>query len=158
MRLRRPACKQASNCTCRRDSGLAWSVTNRGEATLWVFVAPPIGDRMAKENALAIDVSGDVVLAKKFIRKDVGDHPYLVGAIALAAGESFDGLVPLGSPHDNLVRLSAQPLRWLTVSLEVGYAERAPTDRVFKEGEFLLVIPFRIERQQIVKTPPIRWR
>lgn len=143
---------------CRRGESLTWMLSNRGATTLWVFVAPPIGGRMASQNALAIDNDGEVVLSKKFIRKQVGDHPYVVGAISLPPGHSAEGVLPLEEPYDNLVRLNTQPLRWFTVALEVGYAEVEPTDRLSMQGEFHVVLPFKSERQHLVRTPAIRWR
>ena len=155
---------------CRRNHDLAWTVTNRTDATLWVFVAPPALDGApARANAFVEFSNGQVSLHKIQLAGPM-DEPIMSGAIALSPGASDSGVIPLGDellPEAKNLFLRNANQRWprrqpiQTVSLEVGFAEQRPTDRPIPpdvDREFYLFMALDRDRQELVRSPGLRWR
>lgn len=162
-----PTCAQSGDRlvleVCRHDRDLAWTITNRTDTTLWAFVAPQsVNNQRSRENAVARSTNGHVLLTKIDFGV-VGDHPTHPGAVALAPGESDQGIVPIGDRLDprgkNFVGVAVQGGTLVShVALEIGYAVQHRADRTHVAAPFVLVIGFDRSRQEIVRSPEVAWR
>jgi hypothetical protein len=159
---------------CRSEHDLAWTVTNKTDSVLWVFVAPPSMTRSpSRANAFVEAHAGSLVL-RKIQLTGVMDEPIMTGAIALEPGASDSGVVPLGDELDIDARSNFWPLgvaattfqwpppqRIETVALEVGFTPRRPTDNPIRpdaDNEFYLFMRLERDRQEIVRSLALSWR
>jgi hypothetical protein len=152
---------------CRDGDAVTWTVTNKTEVPLWVFVAPPghASPYLRRENAAARASHGAVLLSKKkFLR--VGDHPMHTGAVELAPGESDQGAVVVGDVFDpgapNFTGVAFEGDALIeSVTLEVGFVEVSPAFRpqpAPKPDPFVILMRFDPSQQEIVTVPPVPWR
>ncbi len=151
---------------CRRDDNLEWTVTNRTGVDLWAFVAPPAGPVGGFDRANAIARMGDGhLLLTKMQAPPYGGELHPTGVVKLAPGEHDTGVVTIGrrvnASAPNFTGVAVRGSSYvLTVALEVAFAEARPGDRVTaapKPYPFQLLLGFRQEREEIVRSPPIRW-
>jgi hypothetical protein len=152
---------------CRRDDDLEWTVTNRTDVALWVFVAPPAGPvhGLDRANAIAMMTDGKLLL-RKFQVQPIGGELVPVGAVSLAPGASDNGRVPLGGYlNTNAPNFSGAIAKGssaiLSVELDVGFAEQRrgdQTDIVAKKNGLVILPSFDRSRQQFVRSPALSWR
>ena len=170
-----PPCRTTGDrleiAVCRTNNDLAWTVTNKTDSVLWVFVAPPsFNHSPARENAFVEAEGAGILLLRKFQLPPPMDEPIMTGAIALDPGASDSGVVPLGEWFNvdagNFFPLS-RTRQWPgtqrveTVTLEVGFTLRRPADNPIRPdayNEFYLFMHLERARQELARSLPLSWR
>jgi hypothetical protein len=124
----------------------------------------------ARENAFVEADGGGILLLRKFQLPPPMDEPIMSGAIALAPGASDSGVVPLGEWFDvhagnffpqSRTRQWPGTQRIETVTLEVGFMPRLPTDNPIRpdaHNEFYLFGRVERVRQELVRSHSLSWR
>jgi hypothetical protein len=143
-----------------------WTITNTTTVEVWAFVAPPAGPigGFDRANAIARMTDGHLLLTKMQAPPYGGElHP--TGVVKLAPGESDSGIVTVGrwldagSPNFTGVAVSGSSYV-LDVALEVAFTETRPGDQVTaapKPYPFQLLLSFKRDREETVRSPSVRW-
>jgi len=152
--------------TCREGDNLAWTVTNRLEVPVWAFVAPQ-GTKQptfSRDNVAARSDRGQVVLFKLQL-PDIAGERVPIGAVLLAPGASDRGSVPVGTRINagavNITGAQVTGTTWVhSVALEIGFAERRPTDRPSptRPDPLVVLTNFKPSLQETVRSPAVPWR
>jgi hypothetical protein len=151
---------------CRRDYNLEWMVTNQTHVPLLAFVAPPAGPigNFDRGNVIARLTDGHLVLTKMQPPPYGGEgHP--AGVVKLMPGETDTGVVPIGAKLNvgapNLSAVAVSGTSWVfDVTLEVAFIEAHGDDTSPLEhpDRILVVMGFDRKRQEMVRSPVVRWR
>jgi hypothetical protein len=152
---------------CRRDHNLEWMVTNETHVPLLAFVAPPAGPigNFDRGNAVARLTDGHLVLTKVQPPPYGGEgHP--AGVVKLMPGETDTGVVPIGPKLNvgaqNLSAVLVSGTSWVfDVTLEVAFIEAHGGDDIYPlvhPDRVFVMMGFDRKRQEMVRSPVVRWR